>query len=301
VPVLSAVVVVIALSIAATLIAGPSRPRITLTTLCLATSLGIAFQRDLPPVARAILTLFGLVALMQAIQIGVSSPTQWTTAKRIWSTFVPFDVRTVRRASWSWDRPMVAKLLLFPWLLLAAIWLPLRFSQNLPPLVARTLGLVCGALFAYVVLDFAAQGLRLIHRLFGLDVGPLQRDPILSRTLAEFWGERWNLPVSRWLNQHFFRPWALQRQPVAGMAFAFVVSAALHFWVFVAAVDWRSGLMAGLFFLLQVPAMVLERRWRVRRWPAPVAHLWTLTFLLLASPLLTYPMIVGLEIQLAGR
>jgi hypothetical protein len=295
-----AAAVVIALSVAATLSAGRSPLRILFTSLCLVASLSLSFQRALDPFARAILTIAGLVALMQSIQIANSTPADWTTAKRIWSAFVPFDVRTVRRATLSWNVPMLAKLALYPWVLLAAVWLPLSFSGGLTPNVALLLKLSCGALFAYVVLDFSAQGLRLLHLFFKADPGPLQRDPILSRSVTEFWGERWNLPVSRWLNLQFFRPLAKRGHPLAGMIAAFAASAALHFWLFFAAVDWERGLLAALFFLLQVPAILLERRWRVRRWPVPLARLWTLAFILGTSPLLILSMIVGLEMQL-GR
>lgn len=195
---------------------------------------------------------------------------------------------------------MVGKLICFLGVMFVAIWLPLNFSSQLAPAPALLLKLACAALFTYATLEVAALALRLIHLLFGVDPGPLQRDPILSRTLAEFWGERWNLPVGRWLNQHFFRPLARKGHPIAGIAAAFIASAVLHFWLFFAAIDWQQGALAALFFLLQLSALLLERRWRVRRWPTPLARLWTIAFVLVSSALLTLPMILGLEMQLAA-
>ena len=68
---------------------------------------------------------------------------------------------------------------------------------------------------------------------------------------AEFWGERWNRTVGEWLYRFAFRPLARRRRPMLGLAAAFALSALLHAWMFVVALDVRAGFMAGAFFLVQ--------------------------------------------------
>lgn len=297
----SAIIAVLSLCVLATVLAGRSVARNSGAAACLIAALAIAFQRELSPFTRGLLTFPCLISALKCVQIATSDPAQWTLPRRVWSALVFFDVRDARRAAWAWDGVMLAKVALFPILLVAAVWLPLRFSGRLSSEAALAMKLICGAVFAYVVLDFGIQVMRAAHRLLGFDTGPLHRDPVFSRTLSEFWGERWNLPVTKWLNEYCFRPCARRGNAAAGLVAAFAMSALLRFWLFFAAVNLVCGLLAGVFFLLQVPALLWERRWRVRRWPAFAARAWTIGFLLATSPLLTIPMIVGLEMQLQHR
>lgn len=287
---------VMALCVAAALVAGQAAWRRSAAAICLVAAFAIAFQRGLSPVTREVLTFAGLVGVLKCTQIATSNPAQWTPGKRVWSAFVFFDVRRARPVRDAWDVAMLWKVALYPVLLVASVWVPLHSSVSGP--VAWALEMACGLVFAYVLLDFAVQCLRLAHRLVGLDIGELHRDPILARSLTEFWSERWNLPVTDWLHEFFFRPWSRGGHPLAGLAAAFAASAALHFWLFYAAANLQAGLMGLAFFLVQVPALILERRWRVRRWPQWAARTWTIGFVLAASPLLIIPMKIGLEMQL---
>lgn len=295
------VVAVLTLCVAACLAAGGSAIRRALPTLLLAAAFVIAFQRSLSPFAREMLTFAGLIAVLKCVQIATSDPAQWSAARRIWSALVFFDVRQARPARGPWPMPMLWKMALYPPLLIASVWVPVRYSARFSSGAALALELACGVTFAYVVLDFAVQAMRLAHRLVRLDIGELHRDPILSRSLSEFWSERWNLPVTDWLNEFCFRPWSRGGHPLVGLSAAFMASAVLHFWLFYAAVNLQAGLLAAAFFVVQVPALVLERRWRVRRWPQWAARAWTIGFVLAASPLLIIPMKIGLEMQMAHR
>lgn len=296
-PALASVAVVLVLCVLAALLAGPAGWRRGAAAVCLLAAFAIAFQRALSPVTRELLTFTCLVGALKCTQIAASDPAQWTPAKRIWSALVFFDVRQSRPANGLWPLAMLLKVVVYPWLLIASVWLPLRYSVS--GLAAWALEMACGIVFAYALLDFAVQCVRLVHRFAGLDVGELHRDPILSRSLSEFWSERWNLPMTQWLHEFFFRPWSRGGRPWTGLTAAFLASAVLHFWLFYAAADLKAALLGGLFFLVQVPALMLERRWRIRRWPQWAARAWTLGFLLAASPLLVIPMKIGLEMQRA--
>jgi D-alanyl-lipoteichoic acid acyltransferase DltB (MBOAT superfamily) len=115
--------------------------------------------------------------------------------------------------------------------------------------------------------------------------------PIRSRTIAEFWSQRWNRVVSTWLRSTLFMPLARRRQPLLGLCAAFAVSVALHAYVAWAAVGGGPALWASIFFAAQVPLIVVERRIGVAGWPAPAARAWTIAWLCLLSPLFTEPVL----------
>lgn len=298
---LPAIFAVVGLCLLALQLAGRTAIRRTLAAACILVALYVAFDRDFNPIARALLTLLALVAFMHSVRIAQTPPEQWTIGRRVWSAFVPFDVRRARPARFQWNAIMLTKLAVFPALMVLCVWLPLRFSAAFPPPLAWVLQQVGAAAFTYIVMDVVAQMLRLVHLSLGLDVGQLQRDPIFSRSLAEFWGERWNLPVSQWLNDFCFRPVARRKGAALGVLAAFAGSAALHFWLFFAAANLRCGLLAAAFFLAQFPGLVVERRMGIKRWPATAAHAWTIGYLLLTAPLLTYSLVVGVELIQAHR
>lgn len=300
-PLLPAIFAVLGLCLLALQLIGKPYVRRASAAACILAALYIAFDRDLNPIARALLTLLALVAFMHSVRIAQTPASDWTLRRRVWSVFVTFDVRRARPAQFQWDAIMATKLVVFPALMVFCVWLPLRLSAALTPPVAWVWQQVGAAAFTYFVMDVVAQALRFVHLIFGLEVGPLQRDPIFSRSLAEFWGERWNLPVSQWLNDFCFRPVARRQHATLGVLAAFAASAALHFWLFFAAANLRCGLLAAAFFLVQFPGVALERRMRIKLWQSVAARAWTLGYLMLTAPLLTDSLVVGVELIRAHR
>lgn len=160
-----------------------------------------------------------------------------------------------------------------------------------------------GGAAVYFVVD---GGMRLtggLAALAGYELGPLHDAPILSRSLAEFWGRRWNRAVHGWLDENAFRPAmrlvtrragdarARRRAMAAGVVAAFVASALLHLvptWV---ALDARAAGSMGAFFVLQGALVVVEARTGVRRWPAPAGHAWTIVLLYATAPLFVEPLL----------
>src|SRR5262249_23617594 len=117
----------------------------------------------------------------------------------------------------------------------------------------------------------------------------LHDDPILSRSVQEFWGERWNRIVSAWLAANCLWPLARRRRPLLGLAAAFAASALLHAYLTWAALALPSAMEMGVFFLIQAVIVLFERRVGVPRWPGAAARAWTVATLLLTSPLFVGP------------
>jgi D-alanyl-lipoteichoic acid acyltransferase DltB (MBOAT superfamily) len=89
----------------------------------------------------------------------------------------------------------------------------------------------------------------------------LHRRPWTARSIAEFWGSRWNLWVSDWFRHVIFRP--LRHRPVLTLILAFAISGLLHEWVInvpLFCVTGRAlfGSMM-LYFLIQAAGILLER------------------------------------------
>lgn len=150
---------------------------------------------------------------------------------------------------------------------------------------------LAGCVFVYCFAEALSGALHGVGRLLGAQIPPVQRHPILARSLRDFWGERWNLVVNRWLRQHCFVPLARRGRPGVGLALAFAVSVVLHTWIIAAALDLDMVLRTAAFFSLQGALLAVEGPLGVRRWPLPAARAWALGGTILPSPLFTEPML----------
>lgn len=116
----------------------------------------------------------------------------------------------------------------------------------------------------------------------GVAVERLFDRPSVSRTLAEFWGRRWNLAFSAVARERVFRPLARRWGTAAASLGTFAFSGLVHeLLLSVPAGGGYGGPTA--YFLLQGTMSALERRWAV------VSRLWTLGWVLIPSPLLFHP------------
>lgn len=86
--------------------------------------------------------------------------------------------------------------------------------------------------------------------------------PWLARSLADFWGNRWNLWVSDWVRYAIFRRW--RRRPVLALILAFAVSGLLHELVINVPLYFVTGrVLLGsmmVYFLVQAAGILFERR-----------------------------------------
>jgi len=210
--------------------------------------------------------------------------------QRVWFVLTPFDTRAVRRIRPTLRPRLVLALL--AWIAIAgvALWihetaLPesgperwlMRWASGLVGFYSLVEGMTAAVLQAYL--------------LIGVQPPPLHLTPMLARTVQEFWGERWNLEIRRWLHLHAFMPLARRRKPMVGVLAAFFGSTLLHVSLMVPSRGWRMAALWALFFLVQGMIIVVERKLGVAKWRPPVARAWTLSLLVLTSPLFIEPIL----------
>lgn len=143
--------------------------------------------------------------------------------------------------------------------------------------------------------DAFCAAARIGWSLGGFELPRLHDDPHLSRSVGEFWGERWNRVVGQWLRAHCFMPLARRRRAALGLAAAFAVSAVLHVYIAWSALDARAAMMWGIFFTAQIPIFFVERALRVTTWRPALARVWTIGVLVLVSPFFIEPVLRGFD------
>lgn len=92
----------------------------------------------------------------------------------------------------------------------------------------------------------------------------LHRNPLAARSVADFWGRRWNLWMSDWFLYVIFTP--LRRRPVLAVWLVFFLSGLMHEYV----LNLTLWLVTGkklfgtmmLYFLLQAAGVLIERRFK---------------------------------------
>jgi hypothetical protein len=240
---------------------------------------------------RMVLACMGLLAVLKTLQLAYEP--RWARHHPVWHGLSPFDVSTARRAPPKFDARLFALVLGHAVLLALAVAALILLPVPASP-IGASIRLLLGALLVYCAMETATESLRFAHALFGFDVPPVQRLPAAARSVGEFWSERWNRPVSAWLAEYAFAPLVRKRRPVLALVTAFAISASIHAWMFYAGLGWRAAVSACAFFLLQAPVVMLESKLRVSRWPAPLAHAWTLGWLLATSPLFVQPILQAL-------
>lgn len=98
----------------------------------------------------------------------------------------------------------------------------------------------------------------LVWRFFGRDVPPIMNAPILSQSLSEFWGRRWNIAFRDFTHHSVFRPAARKWGAATATWISFVFSGLVH----ELAISIPAGGGYGLpfaYFLLQGVGIWLER------------------------------------------
>lgn len=106
----------------------------------------------------------------------------------------------------------------------------------------------------------------------------LHRNPFAARSVADFWGHRWNLWVSDWFRHVVFKP--LRRRPVLAVWLVFFLSGLLHEYV----LNLTLWLVTGqklfgsmlLYFLLQAAGVMMERRFK--NGPGKIVFTWVIVF-----------------------
>jgi hypothetical protein len=243
-----------------------------------------------PPLLRVLLSMLGLLGTLKMLQLDYEP--RWQAHHPAWHGLVPFDVSTARRVPPAFDLRLFVEVLCFLALAASLVYALLCLPRN-EGFGREAMRLGLGAAMLYCAMEAATLALLFVHRLAGIAVPPIQKLPLAARSVGEFWGQRWNRPVSAWLGQYVFAPLRRRRRPLLAVLLTFAASAAMHAWVFYAGGGMRAALGVAAFFLLQAPWLVLESRLHVSRWPAWAGHAWTLGWLLLTSPLFVAPVLQG--------
>jgi hypothetical protein len=117
----------------------------------------------------------------------------------------------------------------------------------------------CGMIGAVLMLHFGAlQLLGAAWRARGVDARPLMEAPVLSASVAEFWGRRWNTAFRDLSAQFLFRPFARRFGAGAATWLTFLFSGIVHDVVISLPAGGGFGLPTS-YFLLQAAAMQIER------------------------------------------
>jgi len=233
---------------------------------------------------RVMLAAFGLLALGRSLDL-VRRSAGLSFWGRVWLLTALFDVREAQRRRPSFDVREAG------WLLVHLIafrlaWLSVFEYAGADAWVMRW-GL--GAVVVVALVESVQSILLIAYAGLGVALLRVNDYPIVSTTLAEFWGRRWNRVVSGWLADNLFFPLARRRRVTLGICAAFAGSTALHFWFAWVPLDLVGGAMMAGFFVVQAIGMLLERRLGVVRWPSGLRRVWTFAWLLLPSPLFIEP------------
>lgn len=242
-----------------------------------------------PPIARFIIAMGGMLTLFHVVDL-TRDRRNLSAAHRVWFVLTPFDTRAIQRVRPTLRPRLVLAMLGWTAIAAVAFWIhQTSLPQDGPPrlLVRWTMGLIG----FYALVEAIGAAMLQGYLLAGMQPPPLHLTPMLARTVQEFWGERWNLEVRRWLHLHTFMPLARRRRPLAGVLVAFFGSTVLHVWLMLPS---RGAAMAGLwalFFMAQGVIIIAERKLQVAKWRRPLAHAWTITLLVLTSPLFIEPIL----------
>jgi hypothetical protein len=240
--------------------------------------------------SHAIMASGGMMALMATITVAASATPQWSARLRLLHLLtLGYRIRAGH------TRPVLSVRiigrLIVEALAIGAACLLLRhiIHAQLPVAASALCRLVAGIIFFYALMAFITDLIHFCFLASGTAMRPIHVTPVAARSLRDFWGKRWNRAVSAWLYRFIFLPLAHRHHLSLGLICVFLVSAAMHAWLPLVALGASAAFSMGAFFCLQGVFILAEDRLHVCAWPIPLARVWTLTILLLTSPLFIYP------------
>src|ERR1035438_9625809 len=210
---------------------------------------------------RAMLALCGMFASMAAITVAASATPQWSVRYRLLHLLtLGYPVRAGR------IRPVLSRRiigrLIVEGLVGGAAFLLLRHiapAQHPPDAVIAPGRLVAGIILLYALGEFLNDLIHFCFLASGAAMRPIQETPIAARSLRDFWGKRWNRPVSAWLHRFVFLPLARQHRPDLGPFCAYLISGAMHAWLALVALGAFAAFGMAVFFGLQAVFIQIGR------------------------------------------
>lgn len=250
------------------------------------------------PVLRAAVALYLLWSWFKAIDI-VRDPVRRSGSFRALQAFVIHDLRRDGFARGGIKRDVRLGLIISALgagaLALLALHVALFEAPAWPAPARLLLRHGAGLVFAYFGVEAMLRAFEFVYRCAGLKPPVMHDHPLLSRSLAEFWGRRWNRVVGGWLFSTFYRPLAAGGRRALGTFVTFGASALLHLYFTWAAVGLGWGLWMAAFFLLQAPLLWLEERVGERAWPEALQRAWTAGWMAVTSPLFIEPLLAIMQ------
>jgi predicted DCC family thiol-disulfide oxidoreductase YuxK len=161
------------------------------------------------------------------------------------------------------------------------LWGMTRMVFPAHPIMAGWVGMI-GIVF---ILHFGLFHLSaLVWQQAGVSAAPLMRNPILSRSLAEFWGRRWNTAFNELAFRLAFRPMRRMASPAVATLLVFGLSGLVHDLVISLPARGGYGLPTA-YFLIQGAGLVVQRSKAGRRLGLDLgARGWFFTILVAAGP-----------------
>jgi hypothetical protein len=121
--------------------------------------------------------------------------------------------------------------------------------------------------FLLLLTETALALVRVIWLPSGLLFAPLHNRPWQARSVADFWGQRWNTYYSDWTRSTIFQP--LRRRPIFALFLAFIFSGVLHELVINLPLYFVTGRMLFgtimIYFALQAVGILIERKFKKQR------------------------------------
>ncbi len=278
------------LMIGAVLVVGRKPVQWSVSALFLAGCFLLEWLAPVDVTWHAILAFGGLMALLATIAVGASATAQSSARFRLL-----YLVTWGYRLRAGHTRPIVSLRIIGRFIVealaIGAAYLGLGHigHAQLSAAGAALCRLFAGIVFIYALAAFITDLIRFGFLASGTAMRPIHVTPVAARSLRDFWGKRWNRAMSAWLCRFIFLPLARRHHPNLGLVCAFLVSAAMHAWLPLAALGASTALSLGAFFCLQGVFVLIEDGLHVPAWPVPLARVWTLAILLATSPLIIYP------------
>ena len=157
-------------------------------------------------------------------------------------------------------QPVVLRILMLSVLLLSSYWVYWRLVHGfqLRGMLLSYLAVPC----LFLMGEFLVAVETLLFLPGGLLLPALHRRPWVARSVADFWGNRWNLWFSDWFRYCVFS--RLRRRPLFALFKVFAISGLMHEWVTNFTLYHVTGrALFGsmmIYFLLQAVGILAERR-----------------------------------------
>ncbi|MDB4998139.1 MAG: uncharacterized protein JWM74_5571, partial [Myxococcaceae bacterium] len=246
-----AVVLFYAFAIAAGVVAAPSRGR---AAAAIALAAAAAVMPWLLPASwvfwRTAYGIAGFICIAGVLDV-VRRRRTWTTSERVLRVIFFLDLQSATPTRRHLDIRLMIVTMIYEAVGLMGLWAVVVLAPGAHGFAHWALRWGGGMLFCYVGPDIARAMLIFAGRAIGLEAPEIHDMPILSTTVSQFWGTRWNRPVGAWLKFHGYEPLAARGLPMLGVVAAFTLSAALHAWFTWIAVGRFLALVMLSFFLLQ--------------------------------------------------